>query len=304
MAEAFELDRFFASLAPAAITSTSRFVVAPAWRTSTVGIELLLEAYRTSAGLGARFNLIHCVPGLIAYYEKLGCRRFTKNFIRHDTGLNVPMVLAIRDVAHLESVKSPFLAVANRMQSDDRDTSWLLREFPEAAVHRVRRGMSDHEFRSTLLTHGTSDIARASLFAGLSGDEIDAFARNAVVHRFRGGEEIIRNGGSGDEMYVLLQGMVDVVGNEQGRDVIPRTLGPGELVGEMALFNHSRRRATVIAATNVEALVPTHGTLAKAVRIAPELAARVLLNLGTMLADRLQRMSQELTAARASSIVC
>jgi len=67
--------------------------------------------------------------------------------------------------------------------------------------------------------------------------------------RFAEGDPIVEKGERGDAMYVLLTGTAEVeVG---GRVHKP---GPGQTLGEMALFSQKRRTATAKALEPIEAL--------------------------------------------------
>src|SRR5690606_13642641 len=65
------------------------------------------------------------------------------------------------------------------------------------------------------------------------------------------GEVIFGEGDPGDVIYVVQEGEVQVIHD----GAVLATLGPGELVGEMALIDNMPRSATVIAHTDVK-LVP------------------------------------------------
>jgi serine/threonine-protein kinase len=77
------------------------------------------------------------------------------------------------------------------------------------------------------------------------------------VRRFAAGEVIMREGDPGDDAYILAEGQCDVVKDLAGTAHRLRTLGPGEMFGEMALLTHGIRTATVTAATDVVAWVVT-----------------------------------------------
>jgi CRP-like cAMP-binding protein len=69
--------------------------------------------------------------------------------------------------------------------------------------------------------------------------------------RFAAGQVIFRLGDPGDAMYVVKSGKVDIVCGESLID----TVGPGGIVGEMALIGGELRSATAVARTDC-ALTP------------------------------------------------
>lgn len=69
---------------------------------------------------------------------------------------------------------------------------------------------------------------------------LEVFKDAKKTKEFQPGEIIFHEGEPGDYMYVVLEGEVDIVHNEK---VINR-VGPGEILGEMALIDNSPRSAT------------------------------------------------------------
>jgi len=91
-------------------------------------------------------------------------------------------------------------------------------------------------------------LSRVELFDGLTEDELQAVSRICRQETFQAGDVITRQGTSGDEIYVICEGLVEVVHGGPGEEVAPRTfvrLGRGQLFGEMALVDHGPRSATV-----------------------------------------------------------
>jgi CRP-like cAMP-binding protein len=82
-------------------------------------------------------------------------------------------------------------------------------------------------------------------------DRMDMFRHATDVTRLPAGTTVIEEGKPGDRMYVVQEGEVEV--RHRGR--LLARVGPGSIVGEMALIDHEARSASVVAATDV-ALVP------------------------------------------------
>lgn len=97
------------------------------------------------------------------------------------------------------------------------------------------------------------------------------------------GEVICRQGEPGDCMYVIETGEVEVIREEPGAEVVVRRLQPGEILGEMAIFDRQPRSATVRARGRVRALTLDRRTFLSRVHEDPSLAYRIL-----------QRMSQRI----------
>lgn len=298
------LDAFLSSYPGSALSMSSRFVIAPSHRNSFAAAQLVVEIYRRVLRMGVEFDFLHCAPGLIGLYERLGFRRYCGNYLKDDTGIQIPMALVIRDQEHLRATSSPFLSTLADHAVDAAPATWFAETFP--AQHRFlnHTATEEPEFWRALVEITKRPLnAASSLFQGLSEDEVRSFARSATLHAFEPGESIVRAQDSGDEMYAILSGIVDVYADDGQRKQILRTLGPGEVFGEMALFNRSIRSATVVASTPVEALVLTHGSLARASQKDPAIASRLLLNLARVLSQRLDSLTQRLSEASRREVV-
>jgi hypothetical protein len=83
------------------------------------------------------------------------------------------------------------------------------------------------------------------------------------------GETIIRQGGTGDDLYLIESGEAEVVvTNRSGHRVTVKTLGPGDCFGEIAVVTGGERTADVISATPMALL-----------RLSQDAYARYLANL-------------------------
>jgi CRP-like cAMP-binding protein len=94
-------------------------------------------------------------------------------------------------------------------------------------------------------------LRQAELFEGLPPEELQAIAALCQARTFQSGEIITTQGETGDELFVVCQGFVEVTLTNQGGE--PRTvvqLGPGQIVGEMSLVDRGPRSATVRALTD------------------------------------------------------
>ncbi len=108
------------------------------------------------------------------------------------------------------------------------------------------------------------------------------------------GTFITRFGEVKPELYVLLSGHADV--RREGGPVI-RTLGRGDVVGEMGLVRESPRTADVIASEHLEYLALDRRFLARLRWRYPRIAATVFLNLTRILSDRLESTTDSLVGS-------
>jgi len=99
-------------------------------------------------------------------------------------------------------------------------------------------------------------IAGVDFLAPLPPEARRRLAELAETRLYAEGEDIIRQGASGDELYIVEVGEVNVVLDRgPGAEVVLATLGPGKFFGEMSLMTGEPRRATVRARTECEVLV-------------------------------------------------
>jgi len=86
-------------------------------------------------------------------------------------------------------------------------------------------------------------LRRVSLFRGCSESVLNDIAGLICESHFAAGDVLCRQGHIGRQAFVILDGeaAVDISGTRVG------TLGPGKVVGEMALIDHGPRSATVTA---------------------------------------------------------
>ena len=69
------------------------------------------------------------------------------------------------------------------------------------------------------------------------------------------GEYLFREGDAPDSAYLIEEGIVDIVSGDSGRPLLLARLGPGDLIGEMAVVDKSPRSASALATSNCVLLV-------------------------------------------------
>ena len=133
------------------------------------------------------------------------------------------------------------------------------------------------------------------LFHGLRPLEAKIVVLMAHLASADSGVLITRRGELKEELYVLLNGVVDVR-RSAGEGVI-RTLGRGDVIGEMGLVRHRPRSADVVVRETTEYLVLDGGFLERIQRRYPRIAAKVFLNLSRILSDRLESTTEALVSS-------
>ena len=122
-------------------------------------------------------------------------------------------------------------------------------------------------------------IKRVPLFASASKQELAEIASIADEIDLPDGKTLIREGDSGREFFVLIDGSAEV--QRSGKKVA--SLGAGDFFGEIALIAKTPRNATITTTSPVRALVITDRAFRQLLDHSPQIAVGVL----TALAERL-----------------
>lgn len=104
--------------------------------------------------------------------------------------------------------------------------------------------------REPFIADGESLLAifrRTEILQSLSDEESRKLSERVHVRVFATGEEVVRQDGQGDSLFIVLQGELKVILDEAQVG----TLSTGEIFGEMSLLTGERRKATVAASTEV-----------------------------------------------------
>jgi CRP/FNR family transcriptional regulator len=126
----------------------------------------------------------------------------------------------------------------------------------------------------------TDLLGRLPLFETLNTRELDELGAVAVPRSFQRNEIIFTEGSQGDVMYVIRDGRVLIKREHAGGRTIALTeMGPGDLFGELAIFDKEARSATAecIVPTRVVAL--TSGDVSRVLTRNPEIAVKLLQQL-------------------------
>jgi len=116
-------------------------------------------------------------------------------------------------------------------------------------------------------------LRRSAVFGGLDEEFLNRLAASMSEVTFAAGRVLIEARAPGSGMFVIDEGTVTV----HPRDSGPVELGPGEVVGELALLTaDGTRTARVQAATDVRCLTLDRATLQQALEEEPKLATALL----------------------------
>jgi len=98
-----------------------------------------------------------------------------------------------------------------------------------------------------MITEEIKMLRNLPFLEGASPDVVERLAEGVIERSFQPGQVICQEGSTGREMYLIVEGLVEVV---KGRGVEERVLarrGRGDLFGEMGLIEARPRFATIRA---------------------------------------------------------
>jgi CRP/FNR family transcriptional regulator, cyclic AMP receptor protein len=140
-----------------------------------------------------------------------------------------------------------------------------------------------------MLTDVEDLLGRMPVFAGLSDEARGALAERLSRRPERRSSVVFEEGEPGDRVFLILAGKVKISRRStDGRENLLAVLGPGDIFGELSLFDPGPRTATATAVTDVELASLEHSALKPWLTERPE-AAELLLR---VLARRLRRTNE------------
>jgi CRP-like cAMP-binding protein len=116
-------------------------------------------------------------------------------------------------------------------------------------------------------------------------DTQDRFNRTEEHQAFPAGQAIFREGEPGEVLYIVVEGQVEILMDSQWLE----TLGPGDILGEMALIDDQPRSASAIAVTDCLLTPITRQHFLTLIQHTPLFAIQVM----RVLAQRLRRTNQQ-----------
>ena len=129
-------------------------------------------------------------------------------------------------------------------------------------------------------------LRRAPLFDGLDEESARALRRQMPDVKLSRGEHLFNEGDGGDRLYVVLDGKIKLTrAAADGRENLLSVLGPGEMFGELSLFDPRPRTASAVAVTDAHLAGLGHDYLRHWLTGRPDVAMHLL----RALAQRLRR---------------
>ena len=150
-------------------------------------------------------------------------------------------------------------------------------------------------------------LHRVPVFSALGQDELVRVAEVAVPRHFDAGEVVFREGDESDTCYIVRSGHARAVREHvDGRSITLANFGPGDIFGELAMFDDERRSATVEMLEDSEAIAILGSDMRRLLREHPDLAVKLIAALGRRLRqtnERLARQSFQTVQSRVAAVL-
>ena len=134
-------------------------------------------------------------------------------------------------------------------------------------------------------------MRRAPLFAALDDQTAESLITSMSPARLERGDILFHEGDQGDRLYVIGEGKIKLGRTStDGRENLLAILGPGEMFGELSLFDPGPRTATATAVAETQVVSMGHEQLKEFLATRPGVASTLL----AALARRLRRTNDVL----------
>lgn len=146
---------------------------------------------------------------------------------------------------------------------------------PTAAVMGEHRG-ADHSL--------SVKLKQIPWFAGFSNAELRSIEEIGRTRFLEEGEYLFHEGDAGDSACLMLSGSVDVLrSGAEGAEILLANLGPGDVIGELAIIDGGARSATVRARENTELFMVLRRDFLSLAAKSPRMLADLLVGLSRKL---------------------
>ena len=150
-------------------------------------------------------------------------------------------------------------------------------------------------------------LHRVPVFSALSEEDLAQVVRVAVPRTFGAGEVVFREGDESNTCYVVRTGHARAIReHSDGRSITLANFGPGDIFGELAMFDDERRSATIETLEPTEAIAILGGDMRRLLREHPDIAVKLITALGRRLRDtneRLARQSFQTVQSRVAAVL-
>src|ERR1700704_2375052 len=137
-------------------------------------------------------------------------------------------------------------------------------------------------------------LGRVPVFSTLEQAALRRIAELAVPRHFEPGQAVFREGDQSDTCYIVRDGRARAIRTHgDGRTITLATFGPGDIFGELAMFEDERRSATVEAIDPIGVVAVLGPDMRRLMIEHPEISTRLVIALGRRLRETNERLSRQ-----------
>jgi CRP/FNR family transcriptional regulator len=137
-------------------------------------------------------------------------------------------------------------------------------------------------------------LAQVPVFEALEPTDLEHVARVAVARRFAAQQVIFREGDTSDTCYVVRTGHARAIREHtDGRTIALAHFGPGDIFGELAMFDDERRSATVETLDDVDAIAISGSDMRRLLREHPDISVKLVIALGRRMREANERLTRQ-----------
>lgn len=273
----YSLAPFLDDVAPAFLAVGERVMVMANYRGSGLVDELMGHRHEAAVRHDVRIQFSACEPHLLSLYLGQGRQTYAdKNINSPEAGYLIPLVAFPQGADAVRAIGGDAGVLSSCV---DR----ILSGAGGAVVSPMMTASGDYpdQIRQTL-----QEIERqgVSAFHDFTDEEVERCLGRSNVIGCAAGDRVLKKGGVARNIFVVLDGTLEVRDEER----VVAVLRTGDVFGEMAfLLERPRVLDTYAATDSVRVLSLSESTLRKMIADDPVVAAKLLLNISKMLCVRL-----------------
>ena len=284
----FSFD-FFPQLSNYRCAEYNHLMMRPELRGKMVLPALFAESYDILVGTH-HIDLLFmiCVPGLVRYYKQLGARIYNARMVETVDGLRIPLMSVLSDADYFRAVGSPWYRQVLRYFGHGKQVPLNLSPLQDIFTD----GQAPVEVDSERIWQTMqSDYLRAQDESNKFIEELPDSLLKILVDKgymlhLLAGTLVVNKGRQEQEMFIVLDGLLEVLVNEQRINILEK----GDLFGEVAFFNEDgERTAAVRALSECKILVIRRRFVDELRQRDPEAAHTLMMALGRTLSERLAK---------------
>ena len=135
-------------------------------------------------------------------------------------------------------------------------------------------------------------LKRSLIFSGLNDEDLNALSKLAVSRGFKAGESVFWEGDAPSHFFFITSGRVKVLKHSSlGKEFVVAFFGPGEIFGEVAVFEERPYPASAQAISDTEVLGIGKDSFLAFLSDHPEVSLRIINMLGGRLRDAQNRLN-------------